>query len=162
TVATFTDSNTANVGADFTATINWGDGTPASAGVITDNAGAITVSGAHTYAGAGQGTVSVTLSDDTPGTATATATSTANVNAPPVITRSTPIQVQQNQASPVSGVSIADADATGAGETITVRLGDTNGLLSATTGASGGGGTITGAGTKNLTMQGTIAQVNAD
>jgi hypothetical protein len=78
TVATFTDSNRANVADDFTATINWGDGTT-SAGVITDNAGAISVSGTHTYATASQHAVSVTLADGAPGTATVTANSTANV-----------------------------------------------------------------------------------
>jgi hypothetical protein len=78
TVATFTDSDTSNVASDFSATIDWGDGTT-SAGVITDTAGAISVSGTHTYATSGQDAVSVTLSDDAPGTATATANSTANV-----------------------------------------------------------------------------------
>jgi hypothetical protein len=82
TVATFTDSNTANVAGDFSATIDWGDGTT-SAGVIADTAGAISVSGTHTYATSGQDAVSVTLSDDAPGTATATANSTANVGGLP-------------------------------------------------------------------------------
>ena len=78
TVATFTDSDTGNGASDFTATIDWGDGTT-TAGVITDTAGTISVSGTHTYASSGQNAVSVTLSDDAPGTATATANSTANV-----------------------------------------------------------------------------------
>ena len=79
TVATFTDTDTVNVASDFNATINWGDNTPTTAGVISDVAGAITVTGSHTYAATGQDAVTVTLSDDAPGTATATATSTANV-----------------------------------------------------------------------------------
>jgi hypothetical protein len=78
TVATFTDSDTSNVASDFSATINWGDGTT-SAVVITDTAGAISVSGTHTYATTGQNAVTVSLADDAPGTATATANSTANV-----------------------------------------------------------------------------------
>jgi hypothetical protein len=78
TVATFTDSDTGSVASDFSATINWGDGTT-SAGVITDTAGAISVSGTHTYATAGRDAVMVTLTDGAPGTATATANSTANV-----------------------------------------------------------------------------------
>jgi hypothetical protein len=79
TVATFTDSDTSSVASDFSATIDWGDGTT-SAGVITDTAGAISVSGTHAYATTGQNAVSVTLSDDAPGTATGTANSTANVS----------------------------------------------------------------------------------
>ncbi len=52
TVATFTDTNTTNVAGDFTATIDWGDGTPPTTGTITDTGGTITVSGSHTYASA--------------------------------------------------------------------------------------------------------------
>jgi hypothetical protein len=77
-VATFTDRNTSNVASDFSATINWGDGTT-TAGVITDTRGTISVSGTHTYASSGRDTVTVTLTDDAPGTATATARSTATV-----------------------------------------------------------------------------------
>jgi hypothetical protein len=80
-VATFTDSDTANVPSDFVATINWGDGNT-TAGTVSGGGGAFTVSGTHTYATAGVFTVTVTLTDDAPGTATATTTSTANVSAP--------------------------------------------------------------------------------
>jgi len=81
TLATFTDSDTSNVAGDFSATINWGDGTT-SAGAITDIAGAISVSGTHTYATAGRDTVTVSLSDDAPGTTT-NAYSVANVGGVP-------------------------------------------------------------------------------
>jgi hypothetical protein len=78
TVATFTDRNTSNVASDFSATINWGDGTT-SAGVIADTRGSVSVSGTHTYASSGQDAVTVTLTDGAPGTATATTHSTATV-----------------------------------------------------------------------------------
>ena len=77
-VATFIDRNTSNVASDFSATINWGDGTT-TAGVITDTRGTISVSGTHTYASTGRDAVTVTLVDDAPGTATATAHGTATV-----------------------------------------------------------------------------------
>jgi len=80
TVATFTDSNTANAPSDFGATITWGDGIT-SAGTVSGGNGTFTVSGTHTYAASGQDAVAVTLADDAPGTATATANSTANVGA---------------------------------------------------------------------------------
>jgi hypothetical protein len=80
TVATFTDTDTANVAGDFTATIDWGDGTT-TAGTVSGASGTFTVNGAHTYAAAGQDTVTVKLADDAPGTANATATSTATVGA---------------------------------------------------------------------------------
>jgi hypothetical protein len=77
-VATFTDTNPAAVAADFTASIDWGDGTTTTGSVAGGN-GTFTVSGSHTYADEGSYTTSVTLTDDAPGTATASASATANV-----------------------------------------------------------------------------------
>ena len=71
-VATFTDVNTANGAADFTATIDWGDGTRGP-GVVSGGSGSFTVSGDHTYAEAGFYIVRVSLADNAPGTARATA-----------------------------------------------------------------------------------------
>ncbi|GAA0724007.1 hypothetical protein GCM10009105_36430 [Dokdonella soli] len=81
-VATFTDADAANVASDFSATVNWGDGTT-SAGTISGSAGAFQVSATHTYAASGPFTVAVTIADDAPGTASARVTSTANVAAAP-------------------------------------------------------------------------------
>jgi hypothetical protein len=75
TVATFTDSITANVASDFTANIDWGDGVT-TVGTISGSNGSFTVTGSHTYAQGGQNTVSVVVFDDAPGTASALATST--------------------------------------------------------------------------------------
>jgi hypothetical protein len=83
TVATFTDTNTANVAGDFTATIDWGDG-DTSPGTVSGGSGSFTVSGTHTYAASGPFSVTVTLAEDPPGTATATVTSTANVTVMPI------------------------------------------------------------------------------
>jgi hypothetical protein len=80
-VATFSDTYTGALADDFTATIDWGDGST-SAGTVTGSDGSFTVSGTHTYGVApGNYPVSVTLSDDSPGTATAQAASTAQVSA---------------------------------------------------------------------------------
>jgi len=83
-VATFSDIDTANVAGDFTATINWGDGTTTTGTVVGSN-GAFTVNGSHTYATAGQFTIHVQGADDSPGTATFAATSTAKVGFPGVM-----------------------------------------------------------------------------
>ncbi len=49
-VATFTDPGGAEGPANYTATINWGDGTAATAGTVTASGGTFTVSGSHQYA----------------------------------------------------------------------------------------------------------------
>jgi len=78
-VATFEDDNTSAMPSDFTATIDWGDATPTTAGMIFASSAAFTVIGQHTYADEGSFTVTVTISDVSPGTGTATATDTASV-----------------------------------------------------------------------------------
>src|SRR5207248_4259036 len=63
-VATFTSANSGAVASDFTATINWGDGTPATAGTITEDAATVFhVSGNHTYTKPGSSPISVTIRD---------------------------------------------------------------------------------------------------
>jgi hypothetical protein len=79
-VATFTDAGGAEAAANYTATIDWGDGTTPSQGTITamsPGASGFTVSGSHTYHLPGADAMTVTIDDD--GGATATAASTAIV-----------------------------------------------------------------------------------
>ncbi len=78
-VVNFTDSYSGATAADFTATINWGDGS-SSAGTITDVNGTLGVTGSHAYAAVGKDSISVTLTDAN-GTASATAGNTATVSA---------------------------------------------------------------------------------
>ena len=82
--ATFTDTYTGNTAADFTATINWGDGTT-TAGTVSGGGGSFTVSGSHIYTASGSFPVAVTLADDAPGTASNTATTTASVSGDVVV-----------------------------------------------------------------------------
>jgi hypothetical protein len=71
-VATFTDANAATSStADFTATIDWGDGSPATAGTVTGSGGSYTVAGDHTYTGTGYFTITVHITDDGGSTADA-------------------------------------------------------------------------------------------
>ena len=77
-VASFTDSNKVGVLSDYSATINWGDGSATSTGTITSVGPSLIVSGSHLYTAAGTYTVTVTIDDA--GGATTTATSTAKIN----------------------------------------------------------------------------------
>ncbi len=95
TVTTFTDANPESAASDFTATIDWGDGTATTAGTIGSAAGGgFTVTGSHTYAAGGAYATSITIKDV--GGTTATATSTATVAgktgspAPPTLIATSP------------------------------------------------------------------------
>src|SRR4029077_18123513 len=91
TVATFTDPGGAEVVGDYSASINWGDGSAASTGVITLSGTTYTVKGSHTYAeesaadhaGSNPYQITVTISHES--APTATATSTATVSDPAVV-----------------------------------------------------------------------------
>ncbi len=101
TVASFTDADPNGTVTDYTATINWGDNTAPTAGVVTANSnGGFNVSGTHTYASAGTFTVTITISDA--GGASATANSTANVT-PPTYTISGQVT---NGGAGLSGVTV--------------------------------------------------------
>src|SRR5207253_1751008 len=79
TVATFTDANPGAVTADFAGTtIDWGDGSPATAATVTLSSGTFSVTGTHTYAEEGSFTAAASVVDD--GGATASATDAATVN----------------------------------------------------------------------------------
>jgi serralysin len=93
-------------------------------------------------------------------TALATATdSTTTVVATdvgvPTLTAPLSATVNQGAPTPIAGLSLAEI-ANVAGETFTVTLADTNGLLSAT------GTGVTGSGTTSLTISGSLATVNSD
>ena len=70
--ATFTDAAGPSFGtlSDFSATINWGDGTITAGLVSGNNGGPYTVSGSHTYATTGYFTITTSIKDV--GSATAT------------------------------------------------------------------------------------------
>jgi hypothetical protein len=79
-VATFTDANPIATAADFTADIDWGDGTLETGVAVTGPVGGpFTVAGSHTYAEEGSYAIGVTINEVAPGTATAAATGTATV-----------------------------------------------------------------------------------
>jgi probable HAF family extracellular repeat protein len=63
TVATFTDGNPYAAASDFTATINWGDGTTTTGTVVAQNGGGFAVDGAHAYTHDGQYAGNVTIND---------------------------------------------------------------------------------------------------
>lgn len=63
TVATFTDSGDNAQAADFSATIDWGDGNKSSGNIVATGSGTFAVSGDHTYLDEGQFTLRVQIAD---------------------------------------------------------------------------------------------------
>ena len=60
-VAELKDDNAFSQTGDFTATIDWGDGTPDSAAALAGNAGSFTIDGGHTYAAPGGYRIAVSV-----------------------------------------------------------------------------------------------------
>jgi hypothetical protein len=90
-LATFTDAMPGAAPADFSGTINWGDGTaaaPFTSANVTLASATFSVSGSHVYAGPGSYHVTVTIDD--PYNHSATATNTAVVVADAALTDTTP------------------------------------------------------------------------
>ena len=88
-VATFKDANPAATVTNYTATVNWGDGTTGPGVVVANPSGGWQVSGSHTFASPGTLPVKVTIDDA--GGSTATVNDTAAVGSPPVpVTSFTP------------------------------------------------------------------------
>jgi hypothetical protein len=79
-IAIFSDSNGGDTTNSFTASIDWGDGSPPTAGTVTSIGGLFTVSGSHAYADEGSPQVSVTLTRTDQATATASGNVTVTEN----------------------------------------------------------------------------------
>lgn len=78
-VATFTDDDPFGTASDYSATINWGDGSPVTAGTISASGSMFVVNGTHTYPGSGPFVFTVHVSICDVGGACTTATSTLRI-----------------------------------------------------------------------------------
>ena len=144
TAATFSDVDTSAPITDYSASINWGDNTPATAGSISGSGGSYTVTGGHLYAAVGNYTAVVTVTDAAGDIATASDTVTASA---PASTLSV---------SPVSGTE--GATFSGNVATFTPASGISGHTFVATLGWGDGGvtyGTLTSNGQGGYTISGT-------
>ncbi|MGH6996068.1 MAG: hypothetical protein ACREES_10245, partial [Stellaceae bacterium] len=158
TLATFTDANTANSAGDFTAVIDWGDGTTDS-GVVSGGASNFTVSGSHAYADEGTQTAKIVLSDDSPGAAKATATAPVTIADAP-LTAGT-LTVHPTEAATFDGVvaTFTDANAAAPASDFTAVIDWGDGTTSMGSVAAAGGGLFNVAGSHRFGEEGTTAQV---
>ena len=80
-VGTLTDGNPLASASDYVVTINWGDGTPSSAGTVTARPGGFVIDGAHTYANVGTYATTISVADS--GGSATVAHGTASAGATP-------------------------------------------------------------------------------
>ena len=124
-VATFTDANPSAPLSDFSATINWGDGSGTSTGSITiDPSGGFDVSGGHTYSSTGTFSVSVKVTDV--GGAMVAVTGLATVVEPPPLVSAGTVTTSEGALFNGQVATFTDADPNlGAGDfTATINWGD--------------------------------------
>jgi hypothetical protein len=145
-VATFTDPGGAGPLGDYSADINWGDGSPSSAGTITFDAGTsvFTIHGSHTYAE--DGTQLITVTVHRVAAPDATVNSTAIVAEPAIV--ATGVAVNGNESSALSNVTVATFTHGNASEpandfAVTIHWGDGSTSAGAVS-LSGGVYTVTG------------------
>jgi VCBS repeat protein len=139
-LASFTTSYTGNVAGDFSATIDWGDGTT-TGGTVSGGSGNFLVSGSHTYTAGGNDTFRVTVFDDAPGTASISGTGTATINfAGQMVLHSATEGTAIANGTPVATFSDSNGGDTPSDFTATITWGD--GTTSSGT-VSGGAGTFT-------------------
>lgn len=98
TVATFSHANGAEPAGDFSATINWGDGST-SPGEVSLSGGTYSVFGSHAYTAVGVFAINVLIDDLSSGSTTAN--STATITAAPVA--STAVAVVAEEATTFTG-----------------------------------------------------------
>ena len=104
----------------------------------------------------GTDTIGLSVVDNYGGTGSGSIAVTAN--GAPTITAPSPVQTAGGKATALNGISVAEGGYDPAsGETFTVTVADTKGVLSVTP-ASG----VSGNGTTKVTLTGSLAQVNAD
>ncbi len=118
-VATFTDANPNGTVSDFSATIDWGDGTASAGSIATNPAGGFVVNGTHTYTTVNSFKTTITISDV--GGAQAVAHGAARVTPPPPTVSSV-----SPSAGPTAGATSVTITGTNLTAASAVKFGTTN------------------------------------
>jgi hypothetical protein len=145
-VASFTNTDTSTNASNYTATVDWGDGTSPSTGTVTGGPGSFTVTAGHTYTKPGSYPVKVTITGGDDPTTTASNTVTATVSSPPTLTvagRGTLELPTETLSGTLATVHYATASAPAGGFTAVINWGDGT-AGTGTLAGSGGNYTVTG------------------
>jgi uncharacterized protein (TIGR03118 family) len=159
TLATFSDTYTANSASDFSATVIWGDGTT-SVGAVSGGGANFTVSGSHLYADEGTESARVVLSDDAPGTATGTATAAVQVADAPLMPNA--FTFNPTEASTYNGVvaTFSDGNTSASASDFTASIAWGDGTTTSGTVTAMGGGAFQVVGTHVFGEEGTTSQLS--
>ncbi len=154
-VATFGDAYPGNVASDFTATIDWGDGTTTAGTVTSPSAGLYDVSGSHTYAEDGPYSATVTLTDgggptNPPGIAPVT----VEVSDAPLTAAGTTLSSTSGQPLSATVATFTDADPGGVASDYTATIAWGDGATSAGTISAGSGSGFDVSGTHTYSSPG--------
>jgi hypothetical protein len=154
TVADFSSTDPSATTIDFAASINWGDGSNASAGTIVAAPGGFIVTGSHTFSAANPTEpVTVTITD-TRGLGAGVANSLADVSSPGGLltpfSRSVPFVAGTVSTGVVAGFTDSNTHAFPGEFTATIAWGDGTASSAGTVSADGGGFDVNGAHTYNV------------
>ena len=162
-VATFTDPDTSASAGEYSATIDWGDGTTSSS-TIGGSGGSFTVSGTHTYDDEGSFKVNATIIDTDNTSNQTTVTDSATVNDATLTpgSVSSPGSLSGQSVSLTAGFTDANASTSSTADftTATIDWGDgntSNGTISGTGGAYSVTGSHVYTGTGNYTINVNVA-----
>jgi hypothetical protein len=137
TVATFTDPDKSATASEYSATIEWGDGS-SSTGTVTGGSGSFAVSGKHTYAEEGSDTITVAITDVDNASNGATTSSKASVADAALTSEcAAPATTVQAFAGPTATFTDADPGGMSSDYTAQIEWGDGSasaGAISAGTG----------------------------
>jgi hypothetical protein len=156
-VATFSDADAKAVATDYTATIDWGDGTPKSPGTISGSNGSFTVSGCHTYTEEGSHNVTVTIIDADNADNSATVTTTATVGDAALSSQcAMPTNASQAYAGPTATFNDQSSTGTPSDFSATINWGDSSSSAGLIVGGPGNA-TYTVSGSHTYTSTGFFA-----
>jgi hypothetical protein len=151
-VGTFTDANNLASAADFTATINWGDGTTTSATIAANGGGGFDIMGGHTYAHAGNKTLSVTVNGA--GGGTSSSSHAVTVNNAAITTTATAINPVEGSSFSGQVAHFTDANTLASAGDFTASINWGDGATTAGTVVANAGGGFDVNGTHTYTEEG--------
>lgn len=162
-VATFSGPDPNALASDYAASINWGDGSPPSAGTVTagGTTGSFMVAGSHTYAEEGSGTVTVTITSTLTSATVATATAATTIADAPLTAAGVTAATGQSFTGTVATFTDANTNAPASDFTASIAWGDGSTTAGTVTG-SGGSYAVSGQHTYAGTGSSTVTVVISD